>query len=142
MSKNTDPPSVSDTSEPSSQPPAREEIVEQRTDARRNNHLMHEGPYNFGYALLHMVRYKRKIFREGWNGKGMFLYIVRNPQPALVPGLPDVRVMQTYIAMFTAQQTVVPWVASQSDLLIEDWYILDEEVLNRPMPVPAPRSWT
>jgi hypothetical protein len=29
-----------------------------------------------------------------------------------------------YIYMFTADEKLVPWLASQSDLLAEDWHIL------------------
>jgi Protein of unknown function (DUF2829) len=30
-----------------------------------------------------------------------------------------------YLAMKTAQQNVVPWLASQADILSDDWTILD-----------------
>jgi hypothetical protein len=69
-----------------------------------------------------------KVARSGWNGKGMFLYYVPAGEypartavakkewgeDALVP-------YQPYIAMKTAQGTVVPWLCSQTDLLAEDW---------------------
>jgi hypothetical protein len=71
-----------------------------------------------------------KVARAGWNGKGMFLYFVdANCYPAtssvakkfwggtLVP-------YQAYIAMKTAQDTVVPWLCSQSDLLATDWVVV------------------
>lgn len=29
-----------------------------------------------------------------------------------------------YIAMKTANDTVVPWLASQTDILAEDWYVV------------------
>lgn len=70
------------------------------------------------------------VSRVGWNGKGMFLYFVPEGQypartkaardafgeDALVPYRP-------YIAMKTAQGDVVPWVASQSDILADDWML-------------------
>jgi hypothetical protein len=31
---------------------------------------------------------------------------------------------QAYIAMKTVQGTVVPWLASQTDMLAEDWEVL------------------
>ena len=31
-----------------------------------------------------------------------------------------------YVAMKTAQGNVVPWLASQTDLLAEDWYIAEQ----------------
>jgi hypothetical protein len=74
------------------------------------------------------MKYGHKVARRGWNGKGMFLYFVPAGEypartdvakkewgeDALVP-------YQPYIAMKTAQGTVVPWLCSQTDLLAEDW---------------------
>lgn len=70
------------------------------------------------------------VARQGWNGKGMFLYLVPAPEKgypaqtgvakayfgdqALVP-------YGGYIAMKTATGEVVPWLASQTDVLAEDW---------------------
>jgi hypothetical protein len=68
-----------------------------------------------------------KVAREGWNGKGMFLYYV---PAASYPPLTDIAKEAfngelvpygAYIAMKTAQGNVVPWLASQTDLLAEDW---------------------
>jgi hypothetical protein len=86
----------------------------------------------FGDAIDAMKR-GRRVHRNGWNGKGMYLYMVpagRYPPstPAghaiaqdqgdnLVPYAP-------YIAMKTVQGEVVPWLASQTDVLAEDWIIL------------------
>lgn len=72
-----------------------------------------------------------KVARAGWNGKGMFLYYVReNAYPATSPvaqkewGENALVPYQAYIAMKTAQGSVVPWLASQTDLLAEDWEIV------------------
>ena len=32
---------------------------------------------------------------------------------------------QAYVAMKTAQNVVVPWAASQSDLFAGDWFVID-----------------
>lgn len=83
-----------------------------------------------GSALTLMLA-GHKVSRAGWNGKGMFLYHVpANAYPAqtgaakghfgedaLVP-------YQAYIAMKTADDTVVPWLCSQSDLLATDWGVV------------------
>lgn len=84
---------------------------------------------DFCYAL-NALRENQKVARHGWNGKGMFIYLVRagNYAPStkvasdyfkgeLVPYGP-------YIAMKTADDIVVPWLASQTDLLAEDWTIV------------------
>lgn len=57
--------------------------------------------------------------RQGWNGKNMYIYLKR-----YVPGYdPD---YEPVICMFTAQQKHQPgWLASQPDMLAEDWSILD-----------------
>ena len=82
-----------------------------------------------GWAVKEMQN-GAKVARSGWNGKGMFLYFVPEGQypartevskatwgdDALVP-------YQAYVAMKTAQGTVVPWLCSQTDLLALDWEI-------------------
>jgi hypothetical protein len=82
---------------------------------------------NFSEAL-NCVKEGIRVQRAGWNGKGMFIYHVPAAaypaqtgaakahfgEDALVP-------YQAYIAMKTADETVVPWLASQTDLLAEDW---------------------
>lgn len=55
-----------------------------------------------------------RIYREGWNGKGMWLGIKR-PSPRSDMSMP-------YIYMKTAQGNYVPWLASQADILANDWY--------------------
>jgi hypothetical protein len=54
-----------------------------------------------------------RVAREGWNGKGMWLELQR----------PDSHSKMTlpYIYMSTAQGDLVPWLASQTDMLAEDW---------------------
>jgi hypothetical protein len=85
---------------------------------------------NFGQALKGL-KFGAKVSREGWNGKGMFLYHVpANSYPAITEiakkEFPDGNVPYgAYIAMKTAQGNVVPWLASQTDILASDWCILD-----------------
>lgn len=67
---------------------------------------------NFGQALEALKR-GEKVARVGWNGKGMWLALQR-PDAGSKMTLP-------YIYMRTAQGDFVPWVASQTDLLAEDW---------------------
>ena len=86
---------------------------------------------NFSEALTYL-RQGEKLARDGWNGKGMFIYYVpANYYPAsrnlngTMDGVFDNDLIpyQPYIAMLTAQKTVVPWLASQTDLLSNDWDI-------------------
>lgn len=70
---------------------------------------------NFGQALEHLQAGAR-VAREGWNGKGMWIQIQR----------PDEHSKMTlpYIYMYTAQGDLVPWLASQTDILAEDWSVV------------------
>ncbi len=88
---------------------------------------------NFGQAI-EALKAGDKVARAGWNGKNMFLYYVpANSYPAsgnklgTMAGIfPDDMVPYgAYIAMKTAQDNVVPWLASQTDVLAEDWQIVD-----------------
>ena len=87
---------------------------------------------DFGSAVQ-ALKQGKKVVRSGWNGKGMFLYYVpENKYPAArntlntLDGLFEDNMVPygAYIAMKTAQNTVVPWLASQTDVLAEDWLIL------------------
>jgi hypothetical protein len=82
---------------------------------------------NFSDAL-NSLKSGSKISREGWNGKDMFLYLVKGskfivnspPLNTIYPEGTEVE-YRSYIDIRTAQGDLVPWVASQSDLLAEDW---------------------
>lgn len=69
----------------------------------------------FGWALDQLQR-GNKVTRTGWNGKGMWLALQ----------VPDVHSKMTrpYIYMSTADKALVPWVASQSDILADDWTVV------------------
>ena len=89
--------------------------------------------FDFGTAV-EALKQGARVAREGWNGKGMFLYYVpenkypasRNEHGTMVGVFEDDMVPYgAYIAMKTAQNNVVPWLASQTDLLSEDWQIVE-----------------
>ena len=88
--------------------------------------------FDFGTAV-EALKQGARVAREGWNGKGMFLYYVpenkypasRNEHGTMVGVFEDDMVPYgAYIAMKTAQNNVVPWLASQTDVLAEDWQIV------------------
>lgn len=82
---------------------------------------------NFGKALEHLkLGYRAK--RKGWNGKGIYIELQ----------VPDEhsKMTQPYIYIVTtglmtnnpdAPKGVVPWFASQTDMLAEDWVIFPED---------------
>jgi len=84
---------------------------------------------SFGLAVEAMKKGK-KVARAGWNGKGMFLYFVpaniykAQTDAARAHFGEDVPYL-AYIAMKTAPGEVVPWLASQTDVLADDWSIVD-----------------
>ena len=69
----------------------------------------------FGQAL-HDLKAGCKVARAGWNGKGMWAALQ----------VPDEHSKMTlpYIYMSTAQGDLVPWLASQTDILAVDWEIV------------------
>lgn len=86
--------------------------------------------FGIGHAIKEMQN-GEAVARKGWNGKEMFLYYVQgNAYPAMADvakrhwGSDALVPYQPYIAMKTVQGSVVPWLASQSDLLATDWFIV------------------
>ncbi len=84
----------------------------------------------FGEALEH-VKSGGKVTREGWNGKGMFIFLVPGSvfqvnRPPLLGIYPEGTTIhyRGHIDMRTVDGEVVPWVASQSDLLSDDWRLV------------------
>jgi hypothetical protein len=84
---------------------------------------------DFGWALARLKEGKA-VQRSGWNGKGMYLYLVpANNYPPVTEHarreFGDMVPYGAYIAMKTAQNNVVPWLASQTDVLSEDWLVIE-----------------
>lgn len=78
----------------------------------------------FSIALA-LLKQGHKIARQGWNGKGMFLFLVEEWRlGARDPGPGEKSVpwgLAPFIAMKTADDKIVPWLASQTDILADDW---------------------
>lgn len=111
---------------------------------------------NFGEAI-EAVKEGKLIAREGWNGKGMFVFqrpedtlsintlvdhirslpqsvkeyfrpfkSVHDTNSALDLGHETVVKFTAYLCMKAADNTIVNgWLASQTDMLAEDWTILE-----------------
>lgn len=86
--------------------------------------------FAFETALVHL-KTGAKVARQGWNGKGMFLFLVpgsnfkvnRPPLLGIYPEGTEVR-YHGHIDMKTADGMIVPWLCSQTDMLAEDWVIV------------------
>ena len=86
---------------------------------------------NFGDALV-LLKAGMRVAREGWNGKGMFVYYVPAAaylaqtgvareyfgEHAHVPYAP-------YLVLKGVDERVSPWVPSINDVLAEDWVVLE-----------------
>lgn len=79
---------------------------------------------DFG-AALNALREGRRVCRSGWNGKGMWLVLVIawDGETRALVGASHERL--PFIAMKTADDKIVPWLASQTDLLATDWGVLE-----------------
>lgn len=70
---------------------------------------------DFGWAL-DVLKTGGRVQRAGWNGKGMWLAL-QVPDAHSKMSLP-------YIYMSTVTGDLVPWLASQTDVLAEDWVVV------------------
>lgn len=91
---------------------------------------------DFGMAIIALKR-GECVARKGWNGKGMFLTLqqgsevdgscMRNDGAKNYYGDHKVNIAP-HIDMKAADETyVVGWLASQTDMLAEDWEIVKPE---------------
>ena len=86
---------------------------------------------SFGLAVEALKKGLR-VARAGWNGKGMFLFLVngstfkvnRAPLLGIYPEGTEINYCP-HIDMKTADDKVVPWLASQTDVLADDWTIVE-----------------
>lgn len=106
---------------------------------------------SFGGALTHL-KHGARVTRAGWNGAGMWLILVHptlgsslgargtDPPSSMAGAFVDSLWLQgqtlsaadwqgpprllPWIGLKTANDGFVPWVASQTDLLAEDWEVV------------------
>jgi hypothetical protein len=88
---------------------------------------------NFGEAI-EVLKQGKKVAREGWNGKGMYLVLMEgypstaaNAMTREKHNLPEgsLVTVNPYIVMKTATGELQPgWLASQTDMLANDWQII------------------
>jgi len=86
----------------------------------------------FGQAI-EALKAGKKVAREGWNGKGMFLFLVpgskfkvnRPPLLGIYPEGTEIE-YRPHIDLKTADGSIATWSPSGSDALAEDWIIIDD----------------
>jgi hypothetical protein len=99
---------------------------------------------NFGEAIKALTEGK-KVSREGWNGKGMWVKLfsqstlvslgkiignIESPKIdpsslAIAVSSEEVCDIDDFMIMFTVNRTFIPWLASQTDILADDWGIVE-----------------
>lgn len=86
------------------------------------------GGLNFGDAIKAMKAGER-VTRSGWNGKGMWVGLVLgydyNPDKGRATAHALGLTKRPWLGMKTVDGQFVPWVASQTDMLAEDWAVID-----------------
>ena len=82
---------------------------------------------NFGLALEELKK-GNKVRRKGWNGKGIFIELQRPTETSKMTH-PYVFIDTTGLQTNNkyAPRDLVPWLASQTDMLAEDWEIVIDE---------------
>lgn len=80
---------------------------------------------DFGDALA-ALKNGRKVRRRGWNGKGIYLEL-QVPDKHSKMTLPYIYIVTTSLVTDNpeAPKGVVPWLASQTDMLAEDWEVVE-----------------
>lgn len=80
---------------------------------------------NFGQAL-EKLKEGKKVARSGWNGKGMWLTLVNSQNYTVDAVRSGSHSVLPWIGMKTADNCFVPWLASQTDMLAEDWEVINK----------------
>jgi hypothetical protein len=79
----------------------------------------------FGDAV-EALKHGMKVSRKGWNGKDMYLVLVKAESWGMHSTVPfdwgdKQNHLKPWIGMKTVDNGFVPWLASQTDILAEDW---------------------
>lgn len=84
-----------------------------------SNERMGTTGLTFGH-VLDGLKYGERFTREGWNGKGMWLELQRPDEHSKMT-LPYIYLNYPEGSAAYPQGARVPWIASQTDLLAQDW---------------------
>lgn len=68
----------------------------------------------FGNAI-DRLKVGERVFRENWNGRGQWLHLHIPDE--------DSKMTLPYIYIKTVQGDLIPWLASQADMLADDWCV-------------------
>ena len=84
---------------------------------------------NFGLAL-EAAKMGEKIARAGWNGKNSYIFLAHAPDFNTDADISefddqDVECLDVLVMKTTQDKFCVGWLASQTDMLADDWYIVE-----------------
>jgi len=82
---------------------------------------------DFGLAIKFLKGGKR-VYRRGWNGKGIYLEL-QEPDEHSKMTLPYIYIVTTKLESDNpaSPRGLVPWLASQTDMLSEDWEVYEDD---------------
>lgn len=80
---------------------------------------------DFGKAI-EQLKAGNKVSRAGWNGKGMFIFLVCGNAWNFETDVSGVDEIETepFMCLKTASNTLIPWNASQQDAIADDWGVV------------------
>jgi Protein of unknown function (DUF2829) len=82
---------------------------------------------NIGQAV-EFLKQGSRVARSGWNGRDLWLMLVHADQWSTSAGPGTYRVPRAHrlpwVAMKTSDDGLVPWLCSQTDLLADDWFVV------------------
>lgn len=82
---------------------------------------------DFGWAL-NCLKQGKAVARKGWNGKGIYIKL-QTPDVNSKMTLPYIYIVTNGLITDNpnAPKGTVPWLASQTDMLAEDWEVVEEK---------------
>jgi hypothetical protein len=85
-------------------------------------HIQNERIVNQSFSwALDRIKEGKWVCRSGWNGKGMWVKLV-DLQDHYINNYP----LYPWIGIKTTDDRFVPWLASQTDILAEDWELFGD----------------
>ena len=76
---------------------------------------------NFGNVIQGLKADSRlKYARKGWNGPGQYISIQRPDENS--------KMKKPYLYISPVDGQLIPWLASQTDMLADDWYLVFDEM--------------
>lgn len=96
----------------------------QIADSKNCPELGGEATFSFSNAIRYLKR-GLKVARKGWNGKGMYIFLVTEEVATKSLGNALERKMNPYFCIKNVNESLSTWVPSINDCLAEDWVFVD-----------------